>query len=265
MKKFFIVLGSVAAVLALILTVVFYATSGAVRTADAFFASVAHGDMETARGFLSTEFQSSTSDEELLAFIEESGLDEYVSSDWGGRAVDTSSGTLSGKVITRSGAAIPLTMTFVRENGQWKIYYIERESSGINLATKEQLALPDRKEASEIVQATTSAFAEAVNAKDLSGFHASASTQFQEQVPLEQLNEHFAAFLNQEIDLSILADFEPMFTADPALSADGVLRLEGYFPTTPSRAHFSYSFVHDGDGWKLLGIDFNVRPIETGG
>lgn len=261
MKKFLIVLGSIAAGAALILAVVFYATSGAVESADGFFKSVAAGDFERAKTYLAEEFKSSTSDEELLAFLERSELDDYASSDWGGRSVDTSSGKLTGKVITSSGGAIPITVTFVREGGEWKIYYIERESSGLSDRAAE-VSLPTRTEAAEIVKATTKDFAVAVNAKDLGSFHATASDAFREQVPLEKLNESFSAFLTQDIDLTVLQNYEPMFTSEPALSADGVLAVEGYFPTTPSRAWFSYTYVYRGVGWKLLGIDFNVRPVE---
>lgn len=261
MKKFLIVLGSIAAGVALILAVVFYATSGAVDSADAFFRSVAAGDMERARDYLAEEFKASTSDEELVVFLESSGLDDYASSDWGGRSVDTSSGKLTGKVITSSGGAIPISVTFVREGGEWKIYHIERESSGLDSRVAE-VALPSRAEAAEIVKATTRDFAVAVKARDLSSFHATASDEFREQVPIQKLNESFSPFLNQDIDLVVLQNYDPMFTSDPALSADGVLAVEGYFPTTPSRAWFSYTYVYRGVGWKLLGIDFNVRQVE---
>lgn len=261
MKKFLIVLGSIAAGVALILAVVFYATSGAVESADAFFRSVAADDIERAKTYLAEEFKVSTTDEELVAFLERSGLDDYASSDWGGRSVDTSSGKLTGKVITSTGGAIPVTVTFVREDGEWKIYYIEHASPGLDEKV-EEVALPSRAEAAEIVKATTRNFAIAVKGKDLNSFHAEASREFREQVPLETLNESFSEFLTQDIDLTVLQNYEPMFTSEPALSADGVLALEGYFPTTPSRAWFSYTYVHRGAGWKLLGIDFNVRPVE---
>lgn len=261
MKKFLIVLGSIAVGVVLIIGIVFYATSGAVESVDGFFRSVAAGDLERAKSYLAEEFKSSTSDEELVAFLEQSGLDDYASSDWGGRSVDTSSGKLTGKVLTASGGAIPVTVTFVREGGEWKIYYIERESSGLS-ARAAEVALPTRTEAAEIVKATTRDFAVAVNARDLSSFHAAASDEFREQVPLQKLNESFSAFLTQDIDLTVLQDHEPMFTSEPALSADGVLALEGYFPTTPSRAWFAYRYVYRGADWKLLGIEFNVRPVE---
>jgi hypothetical protein len=262
MKKALIILGSIAALGIIVFASVFFATSGAVDTADSFFKAAAAGDIEDAKLYLAEGFKSSTSDEELVAFLEGAGLLDYRESNWGGRSVDTSSGKLTGKVITRSGASIPLTITFVREDDAWKIYYIQREGAGVDVASAEEVRLPSRAEASQVVKSSTSDFAVAINAKDLSSLHAGASSEFQQQVSVEQLNEIFASFLTQDIDLTVLQDYEPMFTSDPALSADGVLRLEGYFPTTPSRAYFQYSYVHRDGGWQLLGINFKVKPVD---
>lgn len=262
MKKALIILGSIAGAVVLILATVFYATSGAVDTADSFFKSAAAGDMETAGTYLAEGFRSETSDEELARFLEGSGLLDYQEADWGGRSVDTSSGKLTGKVITRSGGSIPLTITFVREGGEWKIYHIQREGSGVEVTQQAEAPLPSRAEAAALVKATTQEFALAVNAKDMSDFHANLAREFQEQVSLDALHEIFAPFLTQDIDLTVLQDFEPMFTSDPALSAEGVLHLEGYYPTTPSRAYFDYTYVHRDDRWQLLGINVNVTPAE---
>lgn len=261
MKKLLIVLGSIAAFVVVVLASVFLATAGAVENADAFFRSVAAGDFERAKTFLSEEFKASTPDDELRSFLQGSGLVDYASSDWGGRSVDTSSGQLTGKVITNSGSVIPLTLTFVREGGEWKIYYIQREDSGLDTAAS-QLALPSREEAAELVTQTTREFARAVKAKNLAPFRDQASSQFREQVSLQDLNENFDAFLSQDIDLTVLENHEPMFTSDPALSATGVLQVSGYFPTRPSRAWYEYTYVYEAQGWKLLGIDFNVRPVD---
>lgn len=259
MKKILIILGSVVSAIVLIVASVFYATSGAVETVDTFFAEVAADDLEGAKRHLSEGFKASTSDQQLAAFLEGSGLLDYRESDWGGRSVDTSSGTLTGKVITNSGGTIPVTVTFVREDGAWKIYHIQTETAGIDPTVAEQVRVPSRSEASEIVHATTQEFARAANAGDLGPIHESAALEFKEQISLEQLHENFAPFLDQEIDLTVLQNYEPMFTTDPALSAEGVLRLEGYFPTTPSRAHFSYTYVHRDDRWQLLGINISLR------
>ena len=262
MKKLLIILGSVVVVVGLILVTVFTATSGAVETADSFFKAAADGDFEQANTYLAEGFKSSTSEEELKAFLGGAGMLDYQSSEWGGRSVDTSTGKLTGKILTKSGGTIPLTMTFVREGGDWKIYYIQREGAGVDTTAAAQVSLPTRAEAAEIVKETTRAFAAAVNAKNLSSLHEGASLEFQEQVPLERLNEIFAPFLTQDMDLTVLEGYEPMFTTDPALSAEGVLRLEGYYPTTPSRAYFGYSFINRDGQWQLLGINFNVTPVD---
>ena len=262
MKKFLIIVGALALVIGLGIVSVFYATSGAVETADAFFRQAAAGNFDKARPYLAEGFLASTSEEELIRFLDGSGLLDYRESDWGGRSVDTSSGKLTGKVITNSGATIPLTITFVRESGEWKIYYIQREDVGLADSRIDDVELPTRTEAAELVKSTTSAFAEAVNAGDLGLFHAQTAPEFQQEISLEEFNRLFADFVTQEIDLSVLGAYEPMFTSDPALSAQGVLRLEGYFPTRPSRAQFGYTYQSVSGEWQLIGIRFNLSPVE---
>lgn len=263
-KTLLVILGIVAAafisvvVCAGIIGMAFYMTSGIVDTADSFFQQVAAGNIDEAWTHVSKEFKESTSREEFEAFLEQSSLDEYQSATWNNRQVTNDEGTLEGTIKTPDGS-IPLTLTLVKGDDGWKIQAIELADSGI--VNQSQASVPTLEESAALVKATTQEFALAVNNKDFTDFHKNLAVEFQEELSPEQFAEVFAVFIEQEIDLTVLEDLEPVFTADPGVAADGMLHLEGYFPSEPSRTHFSYNYVYRDDGWKLLGLDVNIKPI----
>jgi len=264
MKKLLIILAALLGFFAIVGVVVvaivgvFFLTGGLVETADAFFVDVAAGNMDGAWSHLSPDFQAVTTREEFEAYIATSGLADYQSASWNSRQVRNNTGELEGS-ITTPGGEIPLKMTFVRAGSDWKIQLIEKEASGI---AEPEPQLPPLAQCAELVQTTTRDFAAAVNNKDFTDFHATVAREFQEEWSPERFAETFSVFIEQEIDLSVLEGMEPIFTTDPGLAADGTLHLEGYFPSEPSRAHFAYNYVHRPDGWKLLGLDINIKPIE---
>lgn len=242
-----------------IVVAVFFFTGGIVETADAFFQQVAEGNMDEAWTHLSADFKESTPRDELEAFLEDSSLAEYESASWNNRRVTPDTGTLEGTVKTPEGR-IPITISFVKEDDGWKIQSIEKEPTGI--AQSAEVSVPTLEESAALVKATTQEFAAAINNEDFSEFHKNIAVEFQEKLSPEEFAEVFAVFIEQEIDLSGLENLEPVFTSDPGLAADGTLHLEGYFPSTPSRTHFSYTYVHREEGWKLLGLDVNIKPIK---
>ena len=264
MKKFFTGCAVFAAVLVAIvvigITAVFYLTSGAVDTADAFFTEVAAGNFSAARNFLSEEFKATTSAAELEAFLSKSSLLDYNEANWHNRSIENNTGSLEGEIITQSGGSIPLKMDFVKESDAWKILFIEKQNAGI--ATSSESVIPTKAESAELLRGTTREFGQALNNRDFSDFHAGLASEFQDKFSPDELMETFGTFIEQEIDLTLLEQYEPMFTLEPALSSEGVLQLEGYFPTTPSRTHFSYTYVVRSGSWKLLGINVDLKPVE---
>ncbi len=108
-----------------LLAVVFGMTGGIVDTADAFFSAIEQEDYETAYSSLSEEFHGNTTIEELRAFAQESALAGYSESTWWERSVSGDEGFLDGEVQTKSGQCIPVSITLLKENDDWKIYQID--------------------------------------------------------------------------------------------------------------------------------------------
>ncbi len=78
-----------------------------------------------------------------------------------------------------------------------------------------------------------------------------------------RLAEVFATLRSRKIDLSPVMVFNPKMTGAPALDGQ-VLRLTGYFPTSPEQVQFDLAYQHAGDQWLLAGIAISVAPPADG-
>ncbi len=78
-----------------------------------------------------------------------------------------------------------------------------------------------------------------------------------------RLAEIFATLRSRKIDLSPVMVFSPKYTNGPALDGQ-VLRVAGYFPTSPEQVQFELAYQHAGDQWLLGGIAVSVAPPADG-
>lgn len=129
--------------------------------------------------------------------------------------------------------------------------------------TEEKQTLPSGSENEKIAVDTTLAFAEAVNANDLSLFRNQTTKEFKTEFSHEQFEKAFSGFIEQKINLLPVAKLKPQFHSPPFLREDGALTLKGYFPTRPSQVEFDYIFFWRDKGWKVSGISLQINPVNT--
>ncbi len=264
-----ILIGLVVVIVAVI-AIVFYATSDITKTADAFFQAVKSGDAEQMEGYLSGGFKRSTDREGLQAFIRDTGLDRFSSASWGGRSVDTSGGVtrgeLEGSITLEGGEIVPLTIKFVKEGDDWKINAIEKDKAGISEGEEPKPVshdVPSNADLVAMVNATTQTFGRSLKARSLDEFYDSISETWKRQTTVEDLNAAFKVFIDAELDLAGIAGMSPVFDMEPAIGENGVLVIEGHYPSTPLRLDFQQKYLQEGSEWKLLGLNMNVKPVET--
>jgi len=75
-----------------------------------------------------------------------------------------------------------------------------------------------------------------------------------------RLAESFTALRARKIDISPVMFFNPKFTAPPSMQDGQVLRVTGFFPTTPEQVNFDLAFQLSGEQWTLAAIAVNVAP-----
>lgn len=257
MKKLLKILTGFVVVLVLAVVAAFYFTSGMVNTATAFFEAVKEQDIAAARSYLSEDFKASTDEATLEQFLSTSALLRYKEAGWSNRQVSGGRGELHGAVTTDTGGIVPLRLTFVKENGEWKIYGIQKPTAGLQVGTGTP-GIPGKAEQVALVRRSMRDFAISVNAESMEHFHSAASRLWQRQVTAAKLDEIFAITYNAGLDFTVLDDVEPTIEPVSALGENGELILKGNFPTTPVQLEFEQTYVYEGIGWKLLGfaIDF---------
>jgi len=255
MKKFGKVVLIVLAVIAAIIVIAFSATSGLPKAADAFFTLIGQGQVEAAYRSTAQEFQAATSPEQFTGFLSASALDQYARGRWTSRSIENKQGKLEGTVTTRTGGEIPLTLEFVKENGEWKLLTLRKSEAGITGPAAP--AAPTTPAATELQRMTGEAMgllADAINRRDFNLFHRSVAPIWQKQTTPDELKSAFSAFIERRIDLTPLVSRTPVFTREPSVDGDGVLAVEGRYDVDPP-VKFTVKFFHEQSRWQLMGIN----------
>lgn len=263
MKKVFIIGGAVglalAASIGTCLGFVFYATSGMVETADQFFAAVRAQDLPAARALLSEEFRASTDEAELLDYFRSSALGQYQEAHWSSRATSGGRGELEGSITTASGGTIPMHLVFVREQGAWRIYSLQKPPAGLVAESTSSAGVPPRAQQIGLVRRSMHDFAFALAARDMTGFHHTISGLWQAQITPQQLLAQFHQLVDDELDLRPIDRLTPSIDPEPTIDERGVLIVTGRYKTHPSVLKFEQKYVYEGVTWKLIGFYVDLR------
>ena len=237
---------------------VFYFTADMTKAADEFFAAAKSGDIDRAYSFVSEDFRSSTTKDELQQFLEKSSEGKLKETSWLFRSISGGLGELSGSFTTESGGAIPITLGMVKSGDGWKINSIQKPPSGIQEQSS-SARVPSEEELVKLVVDSTDVFVESVAEKSMVRFNRHASNLWQKQYTAEKLNEVFGSFFPPHNDLTSLINMSPQFTAKPTINENGVLAIAGFYPTKPIRFNFQHEYIYEGLGWKLYGYSVNIE------
>ena len=241
--------------IAMLVSTVAFLTSGIVSSADGFFTEIANENYGAAHGFLSETLQKDVSVEQLRTVSEQNNWTEFESAYWNNRSINNGTGELDGSLTTNTGGTIPISMTFVKENSDWKIAFFGEVGSGELTASD----IPSNEEARELADEWTTEFCKAVSGNDFSKFREKTAQEFQDTVSLEELSNTFSQFVELNMDLKWVREHEPVIDPEPSITANGLLRLQGYYPVQP-KVVFDFEFLRRANNWELMSVDFNVNP-----
>lgn len=259
MKKTLKVVAGIAVVIAVVLGVVFYATSGMTDTADEFFKAVKQQDMAKARGYLAEEFKASTDEAALKAFLSKSAILNFKEASWSKRSVSGGRGELNGSITTETGGNVPIRVVFVKEQDTWKIYALQKPTAGIQSSETTSPNVPGKEELVSLTKKSMHDFAVSVKNKSMEHFRNSISKAWQDQFTTEKLNEAYGSLFNAGADFTVLDSLQPSFEGDALINENGLLVIKGRYPTKPSQVTFEHKYIYEGVAWKLFGFDINVK------
>lgn len=147
-------------------------------------------------------------------------------------------------------------LKYVNEHSAWKLIGIKVD---VKPAGATDVKLPSDDEMKALVRESLLAFNKAVQAKSFVAFHKSIAGVWQKQITPAKLRELFQSFIDAEIDIAPIAKLEPTFTAGPTIDEDGVLSVEGSYPTKPSQVHFKLAYIYEAPQWKLVKVNVRVK------
>ncbi|MCB1864787.1 MAG: hypothetical protein KDG50_05115 [Chromatiales bacterium] len=252
-----IILGIVAAI-AILIGVIFYATSGITERADQFFAAVKTGDIHKAHGFLSEAFKKTTDEAALERYLRANALTDFAEANWGQREVNLNGGGLSGSIKTTSGGTVPIQLKFVKENGDWKIYSLMQPAAGLQTNAKAP-APPDEGGQVALVRQSIHDFFVSVSQKDMTHFRSTVSQLWQGQHDVAFLNDAFESFFPIEANWAVLDNKSPIFAQAGSVNENGVLTISGHYDTSPAKVYFEQEYIYEGLSWKLLAFNIQVK------
>jgi hypothetical protein len=90
-----------------------------------------------------------------------------------------------------------------------------------------------------------------------------AAPGFQAKNTAADLGQIFSDLRHRNFDLFSVALAAPQLSSPPALDANKMLRLTGYFPTVPLRINFDLLFQNVEGQWRLFGIAVATPPAPT--
>ena len=109
----------------------------------------------------------------------------------------------------------------------------------------------------------------AVNQANLTGNYSVlrdlAAPGFREVNSAARLTEIFGDIRRRNLDLSPILLLDPKLVRPPALTANGNLRVSGFFPSAPEQVNFDMVFQPVGGRWLLFGVALNTSPAANAG
>ena len=154
-------------------------------------------------------------------------------------------------------SAVQFRLKFLNEKSAWKLVGIKVDVKPSGDAGGK---VPGEREARALALESLLAFNRAVQAKNFATFHRQIAEVWRKQITPEELRKAFAAFIEQKVDISPIADLQPVFKPAPGFDEDGYLQLKGHYETKPNKVRFKLRYIQESGQWQLINIGVNVGP-----
>lgn len=269
MKKWLIGIFIVLIIVVIIVVVALQATKGVVKSADKFFALIQTGKVEEAYNSTAREFQAAASLEVFQKFLEIATLDNFARASWTTRSISGNTGKLIGSIHTKEGGVVPIEIDFVKEEGQWKILRITKQTAGISQKQKEAeleeaaplmgKEVPSDETLAAMISESIWILGDGINKNDLANFYNHIAKIWQRQTDASSLKQAFYDFIDKKIDLTIIQGQTPVLSEPPAIDNDGVLRLKGYYATQPYIINFELGYLYEHPQWRLVAVNIHTK------
>jgi hypothetical protein len=226
--------------------------------ADQFLSAVKNGRIGEAHALLATSLRDHKQEEWLRGLLDDTGILDAESVEWSKPTVENGYGELKGEITRAGGEVVKVSMLFVREHLQWRLYAIKRPFEG-ELPQAIEPPFPDRVQQIALVQRAMHDFTASVQARDMSYFHSTLAPTKRVKVTADKLDAAFERFFDIDEDLTSLDAITPRVAEMGSPTNEGHVTVSGYFPTEPKRVHFEQKYSYEKNDWRLQSFKISMR------
>jgi len=241
--------------------------------ANEFFLEIGENRMQEAYDNTAFSFRAQSSFKSFQATAKELGLTVgNLSCNWTKEEPKGDDVKLTGEVMTASGTAVTVAVTFIQERGAWRVYSLltpnqngKKEDDRFSLLGKGNsftrsvnLEIPNAKKIQEITHYSLTLFGNAIKTQNFHEFYSNVSMAWQNQLTEKQLQNAFHPFIDAKTDIDIKT-LTPVFDASPEINSEGLLVIRGHYATKPYIANFRLRLIYEFPQWKLYGVEVQLR------
>lgn len=110
-----------------------------------------------------------------------------------------------------------------------------------------------------LVKTNLLSFNDAIANDNFTVFHLRLSKPFRDQFPPDRLRQTFKEFVEKRASFDVIAAKPAVPTGEAKIDSEGVLRLNGYFETTPKQVKYQLGFIRSEGDWKLSSINVQIE------
>lgn len=243
-----------------------------------FFKNIAAEKYHDAYESTAFGFKAQQSEKVFAQTLKELGLHEAAKAEMETPVITGREALVDVNVKTLREATLKFKVSLLQEDGTWRIFSLRspRDESGKRMDNHFTLmgkgtgftdALsqpkPDDKEIRRMTDEAMMMFHSAIQQKSFEGFYEWVSTAWQDQLTLTKLQRAFQPFIDMNIDLSGVQKEQPVFDVPPAITTEGLLVLEGHYPTKPNPTGFVMKFIYESPRWRIFGMSVNIQKPDA--
>jgi hypothetical protein len=244
------------------------------EAAKRFLQQVADGQTDAAYQSASFFFQAQESQKSFAGTARELGLVGASQFELTPLENDAKTAKLNASITSAKGKKLQFVVTMNDESNDWRMYSIrtprdtqtglsknEFSLVGKSVAFNDAFAqpMPPDKTISRIVRDSMILFSEAIRQRSFKEFYDNVSLAWQADLTLKQLQRAFQNYIDNDVNMSGVADLEPVFDAPPQMTSDGLLIVSGHYPSQPMQVVFNLKFIYELPNWKLFGVSVDLR------
>jgi hypothetical protein len=237
-----------------------------------FFQELAAGRYGEAHAQTALRFRVLQSAEQFGRSVRELGLEEFSEGKWQPAVFEGDRAEMEGVHENAAGVRTRLRVELLREAGRWRVAAIRK--GGLDRAGEDLFSsigqgrglnpfmgrpVPGEAELRELVEGELGRLGYALRSGTFEEFHRGVSETWQQQVTPRALQQIFGQMSGSGYNFAGLKRLRPAYDPVPYIDPRGILVVEGYYPSRPARLFFGMKFVSESSGWRLLGLDVQLR------